>query len=54
MLTRRVFFEVKLYDWIVRHDINADGLLIKTINQKGISFETPSKNDKIKIDMKIY
>lgn len=29
--TRRVFFEVRLCDWVVRHDINGDGLFIKTI-----------------------
>lgn len=29
---RRVFFEVTLHSWLVRHDILGDGLLIKTIH----------------------
>lgn len=52
--TRRVFFEVKLIDWIVRHDINGDGLLVKTVLQKGSGFERVTLNDEIVIDLKIY
>ena len=40
--SRRVFFEVKLHDWIARYDINADGLLIKTVKKKGDGFDRPS------------
>lgn len=29
---RRVFFEVTLHEWIVRHDILGDGLLVKTLH----------------------
>jgi hypothetical protein len=29
---RRVFFEVKLIDWIVRHDLDGDGIFIKSFH----------------------
>jgi hypothetical protein len=45
LLTRRVFFEVKLIDWVVRHDINGDGLIIKTILQRGSGFERATNYD---------
>ena len=32
LCSRRVFFEVKMIDWVVRHDLNADGLFIKSIH----------------------
>jgi hypothetical protein len=32
LMSRRVFFEVRLVDYVIRHDINGDGLLIKTIH----------------------
>lgn len=51
---RRVFFEVKLHDWTVRHDILGNGLLIKTLKQKGRGFDRPSVNDFVKIDIKMY
>lgn len=51
---RRVFFEVELFDWVVRHDIQGDGLLVKTIHQRGRGFDRPSKNDNICINIKIY
>jgi len=53
-MTRRVFFEVKLHDFIVRHDINGDGLLIKSVLERGKGFDRPSKNDEITLDLKIY
>ena len=52
--TRRVFFEVKLHDWVVRHDINGDGLLVKTIHQKGEGLDRVGFHDEITLDMKIY
>jgi len=51
---RRVFYEVKLYDWVVRHDLNGDGLLIKTILERGVGYDRPFDFDEIKIDLKIY
>jgi len=54
LMSRRVFFEVKLVDWIVRHDINGDGLLVKTIHERGAGFERVSKHDEITLDLKIY
>ena len=52
--TRRVFFEVKLHDWIVRHDINGDGILVKTLLQKGEGMDRVGFHDEITIDVKIY
>lgn len=43
--SRRAFFEVTLLDWIVRHDLNADGNILKTIVQKGVGYDRPSPND---------
>tara|TARA_B110000305_G_C19177096_1_gene510167 strand:+ start:467 stop:763 length:297 start_codon:yes stop_codon:yes gene_type:complete len=47
LIKKRVFFEVKLLDWIVRHDINGDGLLIKTLHQRGAGFERACLHDEI-------
>jgi hypothetical protein len=49
-----VFFEVKLHDWIVRHDINGDGILIKTVLQKGQGLDRVGFHDEINLDLKIY
>mmetsp|Transcript_18026 Transcript_18026/g.30714 ORF Transcript_18026/g.30714 Transcript_18026/m.30714 type:complete len:191 (+) Transcript_18026:463-1035(+) len=54
LLTKRVFFEIKLQDWIMRHDINGDSLLVKTIHQKGQGFDRPSTHDEVKVNFKIY
>jgi FKBP-type peptidyl-prolyl cis-trans isomerase 2 len=35
LMTRRVFFEITLHDWVVRHDINGDKLLVKQVHRKG-------------------
>ena len=47
LLTRRVFFEVTLHDWVVRHDINGDGILIKTLLQKGEGMDRVGFHDEI-------
>ena len=54
IMTRRVFFEIKLHDWVVSHDIHGDGLLIKTVHQRGSGLDRVSLHDQIKIDLKIY
>ena len=51
---RRVFFDLVLHDWIVRHDILGNGLLIKAVHQRGRGFDRPSLKDFIKLDLKIY
>ena len=51
---RRVFFEITLHDWTVRHDIMGDGLLVKTLLKRGRGFDRPSQNDFVKFDIKIY
>ena len=45
--TRRTFFEVTLHDWIIKHDLNGDGMIIKTIFQKGTLFNRPEKHDEL-------
>lgn len=52
--SRRVFFEVILHDWIARYDINADGLLIKTVKKKGDGFDRPGMHDEVVADFKMY
>lgn len=32
---RRTFYEVKLHDWVIRHDLLGDKKIIKTIHEKG-------------------
>ena len=50
---RRAFFEIKLYDWIVRHDLYADGAILKTIHDKGIGFDRADSFDEIRINLRI-
>lgn len=45
---------MKLYDWIVRHDLDADGMLIKTIVNRGIGYDRPFDFDEIVLDLKVY
>jgi len=52
--SRRAFFEVRLLDWIVRHDLNADGNIMKTIVKKGVGYDRPSPNDQLCLDIKAY
>ena len=54
LMSRRVFFEIRLHDWVVRHDIHGDGLLIKTVHQRGSGLDRVSLHDQIKVDLKIY
>ena len=51
---RRLFYEVKLYDWIVRHDIDGDKNIIKTIINRGVGYDRPFEIDELVIDIKIY
>ncbi len=51
---RRIYYEVKLYDWIVRHDLDADGMLIKTIHDRGVGYDRPFDFDELVLDLKVY
>jgi hypothetical protein len=51
---RRVFFEVTLLDWSVKHDLDGDGMIIKTIFNKGVGYDRPFDFDEFTIDLKIY
>jgi hypothetical protein len=54
LMTRRVFFDVKLWDWVVRHDLQLDGLFVKTIHERGAGFVKSKEHDEIKYTLKIY
>jgi FKBP-type peptidyl-prolyl cis-trans isomerase len=51
---RRVYYEVKLHDWLVKHDLDGDGLVVKTILDKGVGYDRPFDYDEIKVDLKVY
>lgn len=51
---RRIFYEVVLHDWIVRHDVDGDGLIIKTIHDRGVGYDRPIDFDEITLDLKTY
>ena len=51
---RRLYYEVKLLDWSVRHDLDGDGLLIKNILNRGEGYDRPFDFDEICIDLKVY
>lgn len=51
---RRVYFEVKLLDWCVKHDLDGDSSIIKSIFNKGIGYDRPYNYDEFTIDLKIY
>lgn len=54
LMKRRVFFEVVLHDWVTRHDILGNGLLVKTLLEKGRGFDRPAAADHVKINLKMY
>lgn len=54
LLKRRVYYEVTLYDWIVRHDLDADGMIYKTILDRGEGYDRPFDFDELTIDFKEY
>lgn len=51
---RRVFYDVKLYDWVIRHDLHADNMMIKTILERGVGYDRPFDFDEIVMDLKVY
>mmetsp|Transcript_31099 Transcript_31099/g.23125 ORF Transcript_31099/g.23125 Transcript_31099/m.23125 type:complete len:97 (+) Transcript_31099:337-627(+) len=50
---RRAFFEVKLHDWIERHDLFGDENIIKTVHNRGVGYDRPFDFDEINIDCKL-
>jgi hypothetical protein len=52
IMKRRTFYEVHLIDWVVRHDLDGDGILIKTIEEPGTGYERCQEFDDIVIDLK--
>lgn len=51
---RRLFYEVKLHSWIIRHDLLGDKRIIKTMHQKGVGYDRPFDFDEITLDLKVY
>lgn len=52
--SKRTFYEIKLIDWVVRHDLLGDGQLIKTILETGSGYDRPSLYDEVYLDLKVY
>lgn len=52
--TRRVFYEIKLISWVVRHDLLGEGSLIKTIEEPGVGYDRPTQYDELFLDMKVF
>ena len=45
---------MKLHDWIIRNDLDGDGMIIKTIHERGVGYDRPYEFDEITIDLKTY
>lgn len=54
LLTKRAFFEIKLHSWVVRHDLDGDGQILKTIFKRGVGYDRADRLDEIVIDIKIF
>lgn len=52
--TRRTFYEIRLVDWVIRHDLLGDGQLLKTVLQWGEGYDRPSLYDELYLDVKVY
>ena len=51
---RRLYYEVTLHEWFVRHDLDGDGLLIKNILEKGEGYDRPDEIDEVTFDLRVY
>ncbi len=51
---RRIYYEVKLLDWSIKHDLDGDGLIIKSIFNKGIGYDRPFEFDELTISLHIH
>jgi len=45
---------VKLIDWISRYDLDGDGIIIKTVLERGVGYDRPFDYDEITIDLKSF
>ena len=52
--TKRTFYEVKLVDWVVRHDLLGDKNLLKTIHERGDGYDRPTMYDELYFDLKVF
>jgi len=50
---RRTYYEVTLIDWIVRHDLDGDGLVMKTVELAGTGYDRCQQFDDIVLDILI-
>lgn len=54
LLKRRAFFEIKLHDWTIRHDVDGDGKIMKTVHERGFGMDRPGDFDEIRLALKIF
>ena len=45
---------MKLHSWAVKHDLDGDGLIIKTIHERGVGYDRPFDWDEMTLNLKIY
>lgn len=51
---RRVYYEVKLYSWSVKHDLDGDGMLLKSILERGVGYDRPFEYDEVTLDLRVW
>jgi len=51
---RRTYYEVTLHDWIVRHDLDGDGIIMKTVEVAGTGYDRCQEFDDTNLDITIY
>lgn len=54
IMNRRAFFDVKLIEWTVKHDILGDGNIMKTILKRGTGYDRPRNFEELEIDLLVY
>lgn len=42
-----------LKDWTIKHDLFGEGSIMKTINEKGVGYDRPSKHDELLFSVKV-
>ena len=52
--TKRTFYEIRLIDWEIRHDLLGEGSLLKTIYERGDGYDRPTLYDEMFLDLKVY
>jgi len=45
---------VTLHSWVIRHDLDGDGAVVKTVDTVGSGYDRCSEHDDIKVDFAIF